>query len=194
MRPCSLTVRDGEVKTVLRLAEIVLALVVVGVADGDTLFGIDPLTDRDKAAKTVLQLLPLSSPRTDTPATLHQVALPDQRLVCEVDDASTPDRLLIQRSELRIARETGMYRDRQTRSYSVPRSQVPFLGMALRRALEGVEYADRLQWLKDFQAIRTGVDAALFMTEAKLKIEHGIDMKKASREAELERRRAVRAH
>lgn len=163
-------------------------------ATAERLFGIDPLTDRDKAAKTVLQLLPLNSPRTDTPATLHRVALPDPRLVCEVDDASTPDRLLIQRSELRIARETGMYRDRQTRSYSVPRSQVPFLGMALRRALEGVEYADRLQWLKDFQAIRTGVDAALFMTEAKLKIEHGIDMKKASREAELEKRRAVRAH
>jgi hypothetical protein len=87
-----------------------------------------------------------------------------------------------------------MYRDRPVKGFSVPRSQVPFLGIVLRRALEGTEYADRVQWLADFHAIRTGVDAAIFMTEAKLKIQHGLDMKKATREAQQAVQRAQLSH
>jgi hypothetical protein len=137
-----------------------------------------------------LHLLSLPVARTDAPPTLHAVATPRPPLACEGDDASTQERLLIQRSELRIAKEAGVFRDRPVREYSIPRSQVPFLGMALRRALEGTEYADRVQWLADFDAIRTGVDAAIFMTEAKLKIRHGLDMKRVAREAQREMDRA----
>lgn len=156
----------------------------------ERLLGLGNLTDRDKAASDVRKLLSLSQPRTDTPETLVSPVRPDPPLACEADDESTQERLLAQRSELLIAKRSGMYRDRPVQKSSVPRSQVPFLGIALRRILAGVEYADRVQWLKDFQAIRTDVDAALFMTEAKLKIAHGVDMKKVVREAEQERKRS----
>jgi phospholipase C len=146
--------------------------------------GLGGLTDRDKAASDVLKLLSLSEPRTDTPATLVSPAQPKPPLACEADDESTQERLLAQRSELIIAKRTGMYRDRPVQQYSIPPSHVPFLGIALRRALDGTAYEDRVQWLADFQAIRTGVDASTFMTEAKLKVKYGIDMKKVTREAE----------
>jgi len=162
-------------------------------ATAERLLGMDNLTDRDKAANDVLHLLSLTVPRTDAPVTLYAAAIPSPPLSCEGDDASTQERLLIQRSELRIARRTGTYRDRRVTEHSVPRSQVPFLGIALRRALDGAEYPDRVQWLADFNAIRTGVDAALFLTEAKLKVQHGLDMKKVTREAERELSRSQRS-
>ena len=63
----------------------------------ERLFGMDSLTDRDKAANDVLHLLSLSVPRTDTPTTLHSVVIPNPPLPCEEDDASTQERLLMQR-------------------------------------------------------------------------------------------------
>jgi hypothetical protein len=155
--------------------------------------GLGNLTNRDQAASDVRSLLSLSAPRTDTPATLVSPAQPKPPLACEADDESTQERLLAQRSDLLIAKRAGMYRDRPLQDFSIPPSQVPFLGMALRRALDGTAYADRKQWLADFQAIRTGVDAATFMIEAKLKVRHGIDMKKVTREAQLTMSRADKA-
>jgi len=38
-------------------------------------------------------------------------------------------------------------------------------------------HTDREQWIAQYRAMRQGVDAALFMTDAKLKIQHGIDLK-----------------
>jgi len=137
--------------------------------------------------------LPLTIPRTDAPTTLQPVATPDPPLTCERDDASTQDRLLMHRSELRLAQHAGTYRDRRVAEYPVPRSQIPFLGIALRRALDGTEYADRVQWIADFNAIRTGVDAAIFMTDAKLKVQYGLDMKKVMRESQKKLRRTQSA-
>jgi hypothetical protein len=54
--------------------------------------------------------------------------------------------------------------------------------IALLRVLDGAEYPDRVQWIEDLKAIRTGVDAAIFMAEAKLKLQYGLDMKKLMRE------------
>ena len=162
-------------------------------ATAERLFGMDSLTDRDAAAIDLLHLLPLTIPRTDAPTTLQPVATPDPPLTCERDDASTQDRLLMHRSELRLAQHAGTYRDRRVAEYPVPRSQIPFLGIALRRALDGTEYADRVQWIADFNAIRTGVDAAIFMTDAKLKVQYGLDMKKVMRESQKKLRRTQSA-
>ena len=162
-------------------------------ATAERLFGMDSLTDRDAAANDLLHLLPLTVPRTDAPTTLQPVATPDPPLTCERDDASTQDRLLMHRSELRLAQHAGTYRDRRVAEYPVPRSQIPFLGIALRRALDGTEYADRVQWIADFNAIRTGVDAAIFMTDAKLKVQYGLDMKKVMRESQKKLRRTQSA-
>jgi phospholipase C len=160
----------------------------------ERLFGMNSLTDRDAAAIDLLHLLPLTVPRTDAPTTLQPVATPDPPFTCEQDDASTQEeRLLMYRSELRLAQQAGTYRDHRVTEYAIPRSQIPFLGIALRRALDGTEYADRVQWIADFKAIRTGVDAAIFMTEAKLKVQHGLDMKKVTRESQTELRRTQSA-
>ena len=153
-------------------------------ASAERLLGMGHLTNRDKAANDVLHLLSLSAPRTDAPTSLKAVVAPDPPLSCEEDDATAQERLLMRRSELRIAQHAQLYRGRRVQEYPVPRSQIPFLGIALRLAIEGAEYPDLVQWKRDFDEIRTGVDAAIFMTEAKLKVEHGIDMKKVTRESQ----------
>jgi phospholipase C len=82
---------------------------------------------------------------------------------------------------LRIARRTGIYRDRTIDKFPIPRAQYGFLAVALMRALENTEYPDRVAWIEDFKRIRNGVDAALFMTEAKLKVRYSMGMKKLAR-------------
>ena len=49
--------------------------------------------------------------------------------------------------------------------------------MALLKVLQTAEHPEREQWIAQYAGINTGVDAALFMTDAKLKIQHGIDLK-----------------
>jgi hypothetical protein len=93
---------------------------------------------------------------------------------------------MMRRAELRIAQGTGRYRERAVEQYPIPRSQYGFLAVALRRALERAEYPERIQWVQDFRAIKNGVDAALFITEVKLKVRYGMDMKRLKREAKEE--------
>lgn len=150
----------------------------------ERLYGLDNLTKRDKAAQDLRHLIALQDARTDTPAALTAAANVDPQLAlsCEEDDETTQDRLMAQRAELRIAQRTGIYRDRRAEAYGIPATQYGFLAVALRRALENAEYPDRKQWIEDFNKINNGVDAALFMTEAKLKARYGIDMKKVVRQ------------
>src|SRR3982750_626681 len=57
------------------------------------------------------------------------------------------------------------YRDRQLERYPLTRTQIGFLQVALLKALQTAEYPERVQWIEDYKAVETGVDAALFMTE-----------------------------
>lgn len=142
------------------------------------------LTNRDKAANDVLHLMPLDNPRTDAPTTLNPVAISDIPLPCEQDDETEQDRLMAQRAELRIAQRALAYRERRVEEYPVPRTQIAFLAVALLRVLDDAEYPDRLQWIEDHKQIKNGVDAALFMTEAKLKVKFRVDVKKLARKAQ----------
>jgi hypothetical protein len=115
-------------------------------------------------------------------------------LPCEEDDEEeTEDGLLLRRSELRIAKRTGSYRDRPVLEFPLTRTQIGFLQVALLKVLLTAEYPERVEWIEQYKEIVTGVDAALFMAEAKLKVRHGMDIKKLSREgrqaAERTRRR-----
>jgi phospholipase C len=141
----------------------------------ERLFGIGALTDRDRAASDVLGLLPLSSPRTDTPAELPPVAVNPDPMDCGDDDSA--DALLLRRSELRLARQNGVYRDRDVAAYPVSSTQAGFLHVALMRALQRAQQPERGRWIESYEAIRTGVDAAIFFAEAKLRVRHGIDMR-----------------
>lgn len=146
----------------------------------ERLFGMNNLTNRDKAANDFLHLLSLASPRTDAPTTLPDAAINPQPLNCE-EDQETEDRLLLKRSELRIAREEGMYRERPISEFKLKPSQIGFLQVALLKVLQTAEYPERIQWIQQYKDIRTGIDAAIFMTEAKLKVKYSIDLKTFSR-------------
>jgi phospholipase C len=158
----------------------------------ERLFGMRNLTSRDRAANDLLHLLSLPSPRTDARSSLPPVAVNPHALSCEEDDDQAQEGLLIRRSELRLARRVGRYRDRPVDAYRVTRSQIGFLQVALFKVLQASEYPERSQWLEDYKAIATGVDAAIFMAEATLKVRHGIDIKRAIREGRQDARRTRR--
>lgn len=157
----------------------------------EKLFGMKNLTNRDKAANDFLRLISLDRPRTDTPTTLPPPAVPVPPLSCEGDD-ETEDQLLYKRAELRIARERGTYRDRNVNQFKLTSTQVGFAQVALLKVLQDVKYPEIIAWIKDFKKIETGIDAAIFMTEAKLKLRHSIDFKKTMRESRRRRTPARR--
>jgi len=150
----------------------------------ERLFGMGHLTDRDADANDFLHLLPRSVPRTDAPSTLPPVAVNPNPLPCDDEDdgGDTVDGLLLRRSELRIARTRGVYRDRRVDQYRLTRTQIGFLQVALLKVMQTAEHPEREQWFEDYKAIETGVDAAIFMAEAKLKVRHGIDIKRMGRD------------
>jgi phospholipase C len=157
----------------------------------ERLFGIGNLTNRDKAANDMLGLLTLDDPRGDSPTTLPPVAVNPDPLNCG-DGNESVDVLLARRSELRLARESGIYRGREVARSLVPSTRVGFLQVALLKALVGTTPPDRGQWIADYTAMETDLDAAIFMAEAKLKLRHGIDIKKTEREGRREAARARR--
>jgi phospholipase C len=145
----------------------------------ESLFGMQNLTNRDKAANDFLHLLNLNTARTDPPTTLPSPAVNPNPLQCEADDQ---DKLMGRRSELRSARQAGTFRGVNTAEIPLKPSQVGFLQVALLKVLRQVDLLDRAQWIEDYKRIATGVDAAIFMAEAKLKIKYSIDVKKIDRE------------
>jgi phospholipase C len=153
----------------------------------ERLMGLKNLTNRDKTANDFLHLISLDSPRTDTPTTLPDVATNPHPLNCEEDD-ETADELLLKRSELRIAREEGIYKQRAVNEFKLASTQIGFVQVALLKVLQTAEYPERIQWIKQYKEIETGIDAAIFMTEAKLKLKYSIDLKKFSREGKQNRK------
>jgi phospholipase C len=148
-------------------------------ASVERLFGMKSLTERDKAANDFLHLLALETPREDTPATLPDPA--QSALHCEEDDENSEDRLIAKRSELRIAQRHGYYGDRPTAEMRPTSTQIGFVQVALLKVLQTAEHPERQEWIEQYRAISNQVDAALFMTEAKLKVVHGIDFKRFDR-------------
>ena len=146
----------------------------------ERLFGMKSLTERDKAANDVLHLLSLSEPRTDAPTPLPDPARNPSPLGCDDEDESE-DELLRKRSELREAQKSGRFRERGTTEFKPTSTQIGFTQIALLKVLQTADYPERNEWIAQYQAIETGVDAALFMTEAKLKLVHGIDLKRFNR-------------
>jgi hypothetical protein len=83
---------------------------------------------------------------------------------------------LRERSELREAQKTCRFRERPVHEYETS-TQVGFTQVALLRVLQTAQHPEREQWIAQYRAIDNGVDAALFMTDAKLKVQHGIELK-----------------
>jgi hypothetical protein len=142
----------------------------------ERLFGMKNLTERDKAANDLLHLLSLPEPRTDAPTTLPGPARNPNPLRCD-DEGESAEDLLRKHAELRVAQKTGRFRERSTREFEATSTQVGFTQVALLKVLQTARPPEREEWIAQYVAIETGVDAALFMTDAKLKIRHGIDLK-----------------
>jgi hypothetical protein len=155
----------------------------------ERLFGMKNLTERDKAANDLLHLISLESPRTDTPGTLPDPAVNEHPLDCEEDDEDT---LLAKRAELRIAQKTGRYKGRSAPDSEPTSTQVGFMQVALLKVLQTADYPERAEWLEQYRAVTTSLDAALFMTDAKLKVRHGIDLKRFDRADNPDRNRRPR--
>jgi hypothetical protein len=145
------------------------------------LFGMGHLTDRDAAAADLLPLLSLDTPRSDAPLVLPPVNDDPPTLGCEDEDDETGVILRTRLAEMKAARVDGVYRRRQVREAPVDRSQIGFIQIALLRVLQDAAYPDRQQWIEDYRRIRNNLDAAIFMTEAKLKLRYGADVKKEAR-------------
>jgi phospholipase C len=152
----------------------------------ERLFGMSSLTHRDKAANDLLHLLSLATPRTDAPMILPPVAVNPNPLPCDEDDADSGVILRARLAELKAAQSQGVYRRNMVRERPVDRSEIGFIRVALLRVLQDSEYPDRQQWTEEYRQIHTNLDAAIFMTEAKLKLRYGADVKKEAR-LELER-------
>ncbi len=145
----------------------------------ERMFGMRNLTNRDKAANDFRHLLSLDQPRSDTPARLPDAAVNPKPLDCETDDESV-DQLVMKRSELRIARSQGSYRDRKVEDYQLTPIQIGFVQSALFKVLQTANYPERIQWIAEFKQIKTGIDAGIFVTEAKLKLKYSMDFKSYS--------------
>jgi phospholipase C len=146
----------------------------------EKLFGMRHLTARDSAAATFDPLFALPSARPDAPTALPSPAPNPHPLDCEADDDS--DSGLKQRlAVLQGARATGEYLDLSAAEYELAPSQIGFLQVALLRATQGASYEEKLAWLDEYRGVETGLDAAVFMTEAKLKVKHGISAPLANR-------------
>jgi phospholipase C len=159
----------------------------------ERLFGMKPLTERDKAANDLLHMFTLSQPRQDTPTQLREPAVNPHPLDC-ADESQ--DALMIRRSELRMAQRTGVFREHRAEMMPMTSTQTGFTQVALLRVLQTAAYPERERWIEQYTAMTTAVDAALFMTEATLKLRHGIDMKRFERvdnpDGPVQRRRRPR--
>ena len=157
-----------------------------GLATVERLFGLGNLTERDKAAKDLLHLLSLDTARTDAPTALPPAAV--SGFVCEDDDGEetvgrSAESLIASRSEL-LAEKHRVEGPRSPLLKARPtQMQLGWTYIALMKLLQVSEYPEREQWKTEFQAIATGMDVALFMTEAKLKLAHCVDIKKMLRAA-----------
>ena len=75
----------------------------------------------------------------------------------------------------------AVYRDRATAELQPTSTQIGFTQVALLKVLQTAEHPERQAWIDQYKAMTTAVDHALFMSEARLKVQHGIDLKRFER-------------
>ncbi len=147
----------------------------------ERVFGMSALTARDRAAHDVLPLLSLETPRLDTSARLPNPAVNPNPLDCD-DVVETVFQTLEKWSALNTAMATDSFGERRARDFPIKRSQIGFLQVALLRILADAEEPERSKWIEEYNKVETGVDAAALIEGAKLKLRHGIDVKRFERE------------
>ncbi len=122
----------------------------------ERIFGLQPLTDRDKHANTLNHLLSLATPRTDTLTTLPAPA--DSGIRCEGDpEASAKSKLLVTPTAIGTA--------------PVSTSLQGFLHIAFLRDLQETPPEEQADRRAKFMNIKTHLDAKQYMDEVRQKVE-----------------------
>jgi phospholipase C len=133
------------------------------------LWGLRNLTERDKAANDFLHLFTLDTPRKDAPETLPEP--PESGLDCgEEGNGDTLEGLNVSKKEFLDAIKTGEFRGRPVEDIKISRSQTGFNFSALMKVLQNARPHERRKWTENLGKLKTGVDAALFQIESRLKI------------------------
>jgi phospholipase C len=121
----------------------------------EELFGLPPLTERDRKAATFSHLLSLGAARGDAPATLPNPAVSGVQ-GCE---------------ELAALADTEVWTaDAPAAATPVDGTTVGILGVALRRHLQATPPEDHEQVVEQFRTIRTRRDAHRFLRQTRAKI------------------------
>lgn len=128
------------------------------VATVEAIFGLGPLTNRDRHANTFRHLLSLGAPRTDTPASLPKQA--DSGFHCEGDvavGAASSDRS--------VSGTQGSAANKP-----IPPALRGFLRVAFRRHYKLASAAERPAVIAEFLAIKTKQDALEYMQRVRTRI------------------------
>jgi phospholipase C len=137
----------------------------------EKLFDMDPLTERDSNANNLLHLFALEIPRTDTPPTLPNPVHSAAALRMAAEPEETAVFLQTELATLNLMKpaltEAGPDK-------LASHSQIGFAFVALLKVLSQVDEPEQQKWKDEFKNIHSWMDAARFMTKAKLKIYYGI--------------------
>ncbi|MBL7847742.1 MAG: hypothetical protein JNL40_09765 [Cyclobacteriaceae bacterium] len=174
----------------------------------ETMFGIAPLTERDRAANNFEHLFSLSAPRSDAPDSLPGV--PDSGWRCKDWLDRLKDKLAALffkerkegsklQKERSMARKEMLEKQKQeligalVEYYDKPKrlqvedvNKVPtkmqkgFAYVGLLKAMSKSRYSERVKWVSNYkEALGNMSDYRRFMIEAKLKIRFNLDVTKA---------------
>jgi phospholipase C len=117
----------------------------------ENIFGLDPLTNRDKQANTLTHLLSLTAPRTDAPTALPDP--PDSGFRCESDDAG---KMAAGGPMLQAGRG-------EAKPGPIDPTLRGWLHVAFLRHHQLASDADRETIIKEFLNVRDRVDALTYM-------------------------------
>ena len=123
----------------------------------ESIFGLQPLTERDTQAHTLNHLFSLATPRTDAPTTLPAPA--ESGIKCPGDPGASAARMLLVTPDAALATEP------------VPASLQGFLHVAFLRDVQASppeEYASRMA---RYLRIKTHLEAQHYMDEVRQKVE-----------------------
>ncbi|HYT36744.1 MAG TPA: alkaline phosphatase family protein [Ktedonobacteraceae bacterium] len=122
----------------------------------ESIFGLLPLTERDKQANTLNHLFSLTTPRNDAPTTLPAPA--NSGIRCDDNNgASTASKSLVTAAA--------------SATEPVPSSLQGFLHVAYLRDLQATPQAEQANLTARFSNIKTQLDARLYMDEVRQKVE-----------------------
>lgn len=151
----------------------------------EKLLDMEPLTERDKGAADFLHLFNPKGPRSNTPETLPSPATEPHSIDCSgFALAERQSGLETTRAALAAGEDPAIKRLEER---PITGMQIGFAFIALQRMAVKQTQRERDRWRQRFTELKTRRDFLLFMTDAKLRLRHGIDHTRPVRPPRLPR-------